>query len=313
MRVVFMGTPDFSIPVLEQLIESQYQVIAVYTQPDKQAKRGLVPTPSAVKKTALKYGLQVFQPTRLKEPAEIKRMTDLKPDAIVVAAFGQILPQSMLDIPEFGCLNVHPSLLPKYRGASPVASAVLAGDEQTGVTIMLLDAEMDTGATLSQVTIHIDPMDTTGSLTMKLAQEGAMLLLETLPLWFERQLTPQPQDECKASYTNQIYKSDGEINWQLGAIEIWRQVRAFQPWPGCYTWWKGKILKIIDAVPLSRKDISVPGKVVELASPNSIGVDTGDGVLALSVIQLESKRVLSAVNFARGQKGFVGSILGSKY
>jgi methionyl-tRNA formyltransferase len=314
MRVVFMGTPEFSVPALEQLVQSEYEVVAVYTQPDKLGGRGRVPAPSPVKRAALEHGLEVLQPATLRDPAEVEGLAALKPDVIVVAAFGQILPQSVLDIPGFGCLNIHPSLLPTYRGASPIPAAILAGDKDTGVTIMLMDAGMDTGPILSQIVVGIEAEDTTASLTIKLARAGAGLLVETLPLWFDRYLTPQPQDEGRASYTTPITKEDGAIDWRLSANEIWRRVRAFYPWPGCYTRWQGKLLRIHEAVPLHKKGITVPGRVIALASrqPAVVGVETGDGILGLLSVQLEGKRALPAVEFLRGQRGFVGDILGSE-
>lgn len=327
MRIVFMGTPQFSVPALERLIESEHQVVAVYTQPDRVAGRRRVPAPSLVKRTALEHSLEVLQPVKLRDPAEVERLAALKPDIIVAAAFGQLLPQSVLDIPNFGCLNIHPSLLPRYRGASPIAAAILAGDEKTGVSIMLMDAGLDTGPILSQSLVTIELQDTTGSLTINLAQAGARLLAETLPLWFDHLLTPQPQDERSASYTTLISKDEGEIDWHLAAIEIWRRVRAFNPWPGCYTWWQGKLLKILEAIPFSpfpRQERTEPGKVVSIGDEAKasarlggseevkIGVETGDGVLGLLQVQLEGKRALPAAEFLRGQKGFVGGLLGSK-
>ncbi|TET74179.1 MAG: methionyl-tRNA formyltransferase [Dehalococcoidia bacterium] len=313
MRVVFMGTPEFSVPALEWLVQSEYEVVAVYTQPDKPGGRGRVAALPPVKRIALEGGLEVLQPATLRDPAEVERLAALKPDVIVVAAFGQILPQSVLDIPGFGCLNIHPSLLPSYRGASPIPAAILAGDEDTGVTIMLMDAGMDTGPILSQFVVEIEPGDTTASLTIKLAQAGTRLLAETLPLWLDRCLTPQPQDESRASYTTPIAKEDGAIDWRLSANEIWRRVRAFYPWPGCYTRWQGRLLRIHEAVPLHKKRNMVPGRVIALASgqPAVVGVETGDGILGLFSVQLEGKRAMPAAEFLRGQRGFVGDILGS--
>jgi methionyl-tRNA formyltransferase len=314
MRIVFMGTPEFSVPPLEYLIRSEYQVVGVYTQPDRPTGRGRALEQSPVKRVALAQGLEVFQPVKLRHPDEVQRLAALKPDLILVAAFGQILPQSVLDIPPFGCLNIHPSLLPRYRGATPIPSAILAGESETGVTIMLMDAGMDTGPIISQIIVGIEPQDTTESLTNKLAQAGVRLLGEALPLWFDRSLKPQPQDGNRATHTSPITKEDGVINWQMSADEISRRVRAFYPWPGCYTWWQGKLLKILEAVTLHKDMGSVPGKVVALASdqPAVVGVETGGGILGLLRIQLEGKRALTAAEFLLGQRAFVGSTLGSK-
>ncbi len=315
MRIVFMGTPEFSVPALEYLIKSEYQVVGVYTQPDRPTGRGRTLEQSPVKKLALQHGLEVFQPVKLRNPDEVARLAFLKPDLILVAAFGQILPQSVLDIPSFGCLNIHPSLLPRYRGATPIPAAILAGDKESGVTIMLLDAGMDTGPIITQIVVGIEPDDTTESLTTRLSQASVRLLGEALPLWFDGSLKPKPQDgRSKATYTTPVTKEDGDINWQMSAVEISRRVRAFHPWPGCYTWWQGKLLKLLQTIPLHKEGTASPGKVVALSSgqPASVGVETGDGVLGLLRIQLEGKRALTASEFLKGQRTFVGSTLGSK-
>ena len=310
-RIIFMGTPEFAVPSLEALIQSAYQVVAVYTQPDRKAGRGQAVTASAVKQKALPGGLNVVQPESLKAAGTAEEMASFAPDLIVVAAFGQILPAEILDLPKFGCLNVHPSLLPRHRGASPIATAILQGDEATGVTIMLLDAGMDTGPILSQREVSISADDTTGSLSGKLAHAGARLLLETLPLWFDGRVKPQPQDEGRASYSKVINKGDGEIDWRLSTIELWRRIRAFDPWPGCYTWWHGKRLKLGKAVPLYGERPGEPGQVINLSppAPATVGVGTGDGVLGLLRVQLEGKREVSAEEFVRGQRDFIGNSL----
>ena len=311
-RVVFMGTPEFSVPALEQLVQGEYDVAAVYTQPDKPEGRGRVLAPSPVKRVALQHRLDILQPATLRDPAEVEQLAALRPDVVVVAAFGQILPQRILDVPNFGCLNIHPSLLPSHRGASPIPAAILAGDEDTGVTIMLMDAGMDTGPTISQFVVGIEPEDTTASLTVRLAQAGARLLEETLPLWLDGGLTPQPQDESRATYTTTVTKKDGAIDWELSANELWRRVRAFNPWPGCYTRWQGRLLRIHEAVPLHKEGDAAPGLVValEFGQPPEVGVVTSDGVLGLLNVQLEGKRAMSALEFLHGQRDFAGAILG---
>jgi methionyl-tRNA formyltransferase len=310
MRIVFMGTPEFSVPPLRRLISSKHELIAVYSQPDKPAGRGLVAIASPVKQLAQGHGLAVFQPKRLRDKSEVAQLADLKPDAIVVAAFGQILPQEVLDIPEFGCLNVHPSLLPHYRGASPISSAILAGDEETGVTIILMDAGMDTGPILIQRMVSIRDEDTAQSLGNRLAQIGADLLMETLPQWFDGRLAPRPQKEEDATYTKPILKADGKIDWNLPATELWRRVRAFYPWPGCFTLWQGKVLKILEAVALPYAEKVEPGTVVMLSSGAPVGVGTGEGILGLRQVQIEGKRTVSAAEFLRGQRIFIGQRLG---
>lgn len=310
MQVVFMGTPEFAVPTLDALFHSEHQIVAVYTQPDKPAGRGREPVPTPAKRAALGYGLPVWQPPSLRQPEEVERLTKLRPEVIVVSAFGQLLPQNILDIPPFGCLNIHPSLLPRYRGSSPIAAAILAGDEITGVSIMLMDKGMDTGPLLAQQQISISSQDTTGSITTKLSQLGAQLLIQTLPLWLGGRLTPQPQDNEKATYSKLISKKDGEIDWQLPAIELWRMARAFQPWPSCYTTWRGKQLKIIQALPLSREN-GEPGRVIGLKGvPDTpVGVQSGKGVLGLLQVQLEGKRAMRAEEFLQGQRGFIGALL----
>jgi len=312
MRIVFMGTPQFSVPALEELIGSKNELVAVLTQPDKPEGRGRTLTQSPVKLKAQEHGIKVLQPGSLRNADEVERLADLKPEVIVVSAFGQILPRSVLDIPEYGCLNIHPSLLPLYRGATPIPTAILSGDDKTGVTIMLLDEGMDTGPILTQYEVGINPDDTTGSLTSKLAQAGACLLVETLQPWCDRTLTPQPQDESKASYTYPISKKDGAIDWQMSVSEICRMIRAFYPWPGSYTLWQGRTLKIIGAVPLHKDGITAPGRVVSLplGSPVALGVETGNGILGLVDIQLEGKKIMKADEFLRGQPGLAESVLG---
>jgi methionyl-tRNA formyltransferase len=310
-KIVFMGTPDFAVPALEILIENAYEIAAVYTQPDREAGRGRHLVASPVKQVAMSHGIRVMQPESLKGEDVVGELTGLAPELVVVAAYGQILPRAILNLPRFGCVNIHPSLLPKYRGSSPVASAILQGDNVTGVTIMLLDAGMDTGPVLRQTKVPVSAEDTAGSLTAKLAQIGARLLLETLPGWLEGRITPQPQDEAQASYTKQIAKEDGEIDWKLSALELWKRVRAFDPWPGSYTRWKDKRLKVIQAVPVDGEKKGEIGEVIALpqSAPAPVGVVTGGGILGLLRVQLEGKKDMSAAEFLLGQRDFIGSSL----
>ncbi len=312
MRIVFMGTPEFSVTPLQHLVLNQYEVAAVCTQPDRMAGRGRSLASSPVKKVAEELGLPVIQPVNLKKEDVVVELADLRPDIIVVAAFGQILPQSVLDIPEFGCVNLHPSLLPEYRGASPVAAAILGGNEFTGVSMMLMDAGMDTGPVLAQAQIPVADWDTTGSLTSKLSLIAAQLLLDVLPSWVKGEITPRPQNDDEATYCGTITKEEGEIDWRLPAVALWRRVRAFQPWPGCYTRWQGKQLKIIEAVPLSVKKALGTGQVVAVGKEKvGFGVGTGEGVLGVLEVQLEGKRAMSAVEFLRGQQKLIGAVLPS--
>jgi methionyl-tRNA formyltransferase len=312
MRIIFMGTPRFAVPTLERLLASEHEIVGVWTQPDRSAGRGQKLVPGPVKSLAQAHGLAVFQPLTLKDPRAIEQITSLKPEIIVLVAYGQILPQAVLDIPKFGCLNVHPSLLPKYRGASPVASAILGGDKETGVTIMLMDAGMDTGPILAQRMADIYPTETAESLEGRLSETGAELLMETLPRWVGINLRPQPQVYAQATCSRQITKADGEVDWNLSAIELSRRVRAFYPWPGCYTQWQGKVLKVLEAVVLPSSERVEPGTVVALSScpESAVGVMTGEGVLGLCRIQLEGKKAVSAAEFLRGQRDFIGQKLG---
>lgn len=311
MRVVFMGTPEFAVTPLERLVLDDYQVAAVYTQPDSAAGRGRHLAASPVKRVALELSLPVVQPERLKDASVLERLTSFHPDVIVVAAFGQILPAPVLALPPKGCVNIHPSLLPKFRGASPVSAAILAGDDFAGVSIMLMDAGLDTGPVLAQAQIAISRQDTTGSLTAKLSLVSAQMLLEVLPRWVNGELTPRPQEEGEATYTEMLSREDSEIDWRLPATAIWRQVRAFQPWPGCYTLWRGKQLKIIEAVPLPTERNAQEGQVVAVKN-GGFGVATGEGMLGILKVQLEGKRAMSAAEFLRGQPQLIGAVLPSR-
>ena len=310
-RLVFMGTPEFAVPSLEALVHSSYQVVAVCTQPDRRAGRGRQVASSPVKQLALSRGIEVLQPDSLKATSAVERLTALAPELIVVAAFGQILPREVLALPEFGCVNVHPSLLPRHRGSSPISTAILQGDEVAGVTIMLMDTGVDSGPILGRREVSISGDDTTGSLGTGLAEAGAELLLETLALWLEGKIKPQTQEEARASYSKAVSKEDGELDWQLPAVELWRRVRAFDPWPGSYTSWRERRLKLSKVVPVGGGKCAKPGKVVALAPPASaaVGVETGDGLLGLLRVQLEGKREVSTEEFMRGQRDFVGSLL----
>jgi methionyl-tRNA formyltransferase len=311
LRLVFMGSPQFAVPPLERLLASKYQVAAVYTQPDRPAGRGRGLVSSPVKQAAQARGLTVVQPASLKAAGVVEQLKGFEPDAIVVAAFGQILPEPVLALPRLGCLNIHPSLLPRFRGASPVASTILAGDDFSGVSIMVMDEGLDTGPVLARAQIPILDRDTTGSLTEKLSRLGAQLLGEVLAGWSRGERTPRPQDESKVTYCSPIAKEEGEIDWRRPAVDIWRRVRAFDPWPGCYTRWWGKTLKIIEVVPLGGERTAGVGRVVALDSKAGFGVGTGDGILAIARVQMEGKKAMSADEFLRGQRGLLGAVLPS--
>lgn len=307
-RLIFMGTPQFAVPSLEALAE-RYEIVAVVTQPDRPASRGRRLVAPAVKKAADALGLPVLQPASLRQEEVAAHMRQLEPRAMVVAAYGKILRSEVLDIPLAGVINVHPSLLPKYRGASPIAGALLAGEEETGVTIMLMDEGMDTGPILAQTVIEIPPEDTAGSLGERLASFGAELLVETLPLWLEGRIDAQPQDEGMATYTKPISKEDAVIDWTLPAVKLWHRVRAYNPRPGTRTWWRGSLLKVLRARPEAEwEGKEKPGQVVDLQS--RVAVATGDGALFLEEVQLAGRRAMEIEAFVRGQSDFVGSLLG---
>jgi len=307
-RVVFMGTPGFAVPVLEALANA-HQVVGVVTQPDRPAGRGRRLTPSPVKEVALERGLLLYQPQSLRTPEAVAQLVAWDPDVIVVAAFGQILRQNVLDLPPHGCLNVHASLLPRWRGAAPAPAAILAGDEVSGVTIMRMDAGLDTGPILAQREESIRPDDTRATLEDRLAILGAELLVETLPACLAGDLLPQPQPVGGVTYAGQLRKEDGRLDWSHAAVELNRRVRAFAPWPGAFTTWRGRRLKVLRAVPLPewRGDAS-PGTV--LAIVDGLAVATGEGALRLEEVQLAGKRPMDVTTFLRGQRGFLSSQLG---
>lgn len=306
-RIVFMGTPAFAVPTLEALVGTQ-QVVGVVTQPDRPAGRGRELQPPPVKQVALEYGLPFIQPHSLRTPEALAQLLAWQPEVIVVAAFGQILRQDVLDLPPHGCLNIHASLLPRWRGAAPIPAAILAGDALTGVTIMKMDVGLDTGPVVAQREEPIRPDDTQASLGDRLAQLGAVLLLETLPAYLEGTLLPQPQPEEGVTYARQLRKEDGLLDWSRPAVELDRQVRAFHPWPGAFTFWRGQVLKVLRAVPLPdwRRDM-LPGVVI--ARPDGVAVATGAGALRLEQVQLAGKRPMDIAAFSRGQRDFVGSRL----
>lgn len=313
LRIVFMGTPDFAVPFLEQLIDDGYRIVGVYTQPDRPAGRSGAPVPSPVKRLAFQRGLPVHQPRSLRRPEEQQRLRrDLAPDIIVLAAYGLLLPQAVLDIPRYGGLNVHPSLLPRHRGPAPVVGAILAGDAETGVSVMLMDAGMDTGMVLAQRRISIMPGDAAPALTAKLIDLGRGMLSETILRWVRGDITPQPQDDSKATYTKLLTKEDGVIDWSKPAVDIERWVRAYQPWPGTFTTWKGRQLKVLEAVALPTA--GTPGELGLVVSvsgePLAAAVQTGSGLLQLLRVQLEGRRAMPMDEFLRGSRDYVGSTLG---
>ena len=303
-----MGTPNFVIPVLEALISSDYEVAAVYTRPDKPAGRSKQPVASAIKRYALTRDISVFQPASLR-PLQVQReLASLYPDIIIVSAYGLFLPSSILNLPPLGCLNIHPSLLPRYRGPSPVASSILNGDTITGVTILKLNEGIDTGPIIACQDTSVGPHENAEELTTRLFQIGASFLMEILPKWTLGKIQVQPQDETQATITKRISREDGEIDWKLGATHIARQVLAYRKWPGSYTRWKGKLLKIIDASAINMNTTTSPTPGLVISLPNGgLGIVTGDGILKISRLQLEGKRIIGTHEFAHGHSDFPGS------
>jgi methionyl-tRNA formyltransferase len=309
-RVVFMGTPDFAVPSLRALLDAQrFDVVGVVTRPDRPAGRGRALRESAVKGAALEAGVPLFQPGTLRKPEAVARLAEWAPEVIVVAAFGQILRPDVLDLPTKGCVNMHASLLPRWRGAAPIQAAIRAGDVVSGVTIMRMDAGLDTGPILGQRQVPLEPCETFRTLHDKLAALGAELLAEVLPAYIDGQIAPQPQpdDEALVTLAPTIKKEDGKINWARPAEEIDRQVRAYDPWPGTFSTWQGRTLKVLAGRPLTEGD-APPGLVVETEA--GIAVGTGRGLFLLERLQLEGRKPLGAEEFLRGRSGFVGRVLG---
>lgn len=304
-KIVFMGTPDFALPSLNALIRDQH-VAAVVTQPDRPAGRRRELRASPVKRLARAADIAVLQPQSMRAPAAIDELGSIDAEVFVVAAYGQILPQSVLDLPKRGVLNVHASLLPRWRGAAPIQAAIKAGDSESGVTMMLLDAGLDTGPLLSKRALALAPDETGKSLHDRLAALGAELLLETLPRYLGGEIEPQAQDESEATYAPRIKKEDGLIDWHCSAANIERLARAFTPWPGTFTFWKGRQLKIIAG--FAGAGGAGAGRVVE--QDGAIAVGTGAGLYFPTMMQLEGKRMLSSAAFLNGYGDFVGSTLG---
>ncbi len=312
-RVVFMGTSDLSEKILAFLVENNYNLVGVFTKIDKKVGRKQELTSPAVKLLAEKHGLPVFQPQSFKNAEVIQQLRDLKPALIVVAAYGKILPKSVLEIPSFGCINVHVSLLPKYRGPSPVQNALLCGESETGTTIMLMDEGVDTGDILAQRKLAISPTDTTGSLMTKLAIQGAELLIDTLPLWVERKIEPIQQNHLQASFCQLIERKDGHISWTENAQTIYNKYRALTPWPGIFTYWKNDSATVrlklitIDFQQESLESKKAEGEVFKIGS--DVGVQTAKGVILIKELQKEGKKTTDIAAFINGHPKFIDSIL----
>ena len=314
MRVVFMGTPSYVIPVLDNLTTApNVDTVAVYTLPDRPRGRGRSPQMPPVKERALAMQLPVYQPASMRSSIVQEELISLRPDVIVVAAYGRLLPARVLNAAPGGCLNLHPSLLPKYRGPSPIVSALLDGADTTGVTLMLLDEGMDTGPIIAQREFAIPSDANAETLTAKLFRRGADLLMENLSPWVSGALAANPQDDAQATITRMVVRDNGLADWSVSAEVLARRCRAYTPWPGLFTHWEGQVLKLMEVRALASSAVAGEkeiGRVVarpEEAIP--VGVCTADGVLGLQRLQLEGRRAASADEFLRGYPQFIGAKL----
>jgi methionyl-tRNA formyltransferase len=309
-RIIFFGTPSFAVPTLQNLFQGKDEVVAVVTQPDRGKGRGQKVVPSPVKQFILQHKkdeLLIFQPESVKEKAFQERLRELHPELFVVVAYGQILPKSLLRIPKYGAVNVHASLLPKYRGAAPIAWAILRGEKMTGVTTMIMDEGMDTGDILLQTEIPIGKEETAETLHNRLASLGAQLLLETVGRMKAGNLRPVPQEHSKATYAPLLKKEDGQIDWRKEAEAIDRRVRAFNPWPGAFTSLKGQLLKIYRGEIRERAPAGKAGTVIWVGS-DFIEVETGKDSFLIKEVQLEGKRRMTVRDFLSGHPIAVGTI-----
>lgn len=311
MRIVFMGTPDFSVPTLKALIEAGHDVIAAVTQPDKPKGRGKETQMTPVKLTALEYDIPVYQPVKVRDEAFVRVLRDLCADVFVVIAFGQILPETVLKLPRYGCVNIHASLLPKYRGAAPIQWCVIDGEKETGVTTMMMDAGLDTGDMLEKVVIPIDADETGGSLHDKLSKAGAGLILSTLRKMEDGTLVRTPQTDQGTCYARMLTKSLGDIDWAKSAVSIERLIRGLNPWPSAYTAWNGRTIKIwaADVLPDEEDFETIPCGSVVRQDRHSLVIRTGEGLLSIRELQMEGKKRMDIESFLRGYAVPAGDLL----
>ena len=309
MKVIIMGTPDFSVGTLEALVEAGHEVVLAVTQPDKPKGRGKEMQFTPVKECALKYNIPVYQPRRVREPECIEELRKVKADIMVVVAFGQILPKEILEMCEYGCVNVHASLLPKYRGAAPIQWAIIDGEEVTGVTTMQMDEGLDTGDMLLRTEIPMDPKETGGSLHDKLSEAGAKLCVETLKGLKEGTITAIPQGESPTAYAKMLDKQLGNVDWNKDADAIERLIRGLSPWPSAYTNWNDKVMKIWDATAVNEESVATPGSIVKVEK-DAFYVQTGKGLLKVCELQIPGKKRMDAGAFMRGYQVKEGEILG---
>lgn len=321
LRIVFMGTPDFAVPSLQALLANGFDVVGVFTQPDRPRGRGHKVAFSPVKEAALAAGLPVYQPRRLRDEAALAALRSLQPDLIVVVAFGQLLPPAVLQQPPLGCVNVHASLLPKYRGAAPIQAAIAAGETVTGVTTMYMDEGLDTGDIILQRPVPIEPVDDAGTLHDKLARAGAELLVETLRRIAAGDAPRTAQDDAQATYAPKVEREHAAVDWRRGATELFHHVRAYRPWPGAYTVHRGRILKLLDVTVLEGPGVdaagpgrpkyeAVPGEVVAL-TPQGFVVQTGDGRLLVRRVQPPNAQPMSGRDYVNGYRLTAGERFGT--
>ncbi|KPJ68046.1 MAG: methionyl-tRNA formyltransferase [Coxiella sp. DG_40] len=301
LKIIFAGSSEFAIPSLDALIKSRHKILAVYTQPDRPAGRGRKQTPTPVKQFALQHNLPIHQPETLKNKQEQQILYDIHADIMIDVAYGLFLPKEVLNTFKYGCINVHPSLLPHWRGASPIQRAILAGNIETGVTVMQVDEGWDTGDILKQTKINIDVTDTTASMQGKLSKLGAKLVLKVLEDLEQDKLKPIPQDDTKSCYANKITKQEAQLDWQLSANELDRMIRAFNPWPVAFTKIDQQVLRIWKAIPSDTKTDKPPGTIVNI-DKNSINVATGKGILRLLELQIPGGKILSASAMLNSKK-----------
>ncbi len=304
-----MATPAFALPTLMALAAGPHELVAVYSQPDRPAGRGRRVTESPVKRRAAELGLETRTPKSLKDSETVAALAALRPDAAVVAAYGKFLPKAVLGVFPRGVVNLHPSLLPRWRGAAPIPAAILAGDDETGVTVMLVDEGMDSGPVLAQERETIRDADTGETLSDRLAAHGAALTVATLDRWLAGEIEAIPQDESAATFTQRLTREDGRIDWTDGAERIARQVRAYRPWPGSFTSWRGARIEILEAAPVA--GLGGPPGSVHASDEHAIVIETGDGGLAVAAVKPEGKRAMTAEGFAAGRRDFAGSVLPS--
>ncbi|MCM3029037.1 MULTISPECIES: methionyl-tRNA formyltransferase [unclassified Niallia] len=299
-KIVFMGTPDFSVPVLQRIIGDGYEVIAVVTQPDRPVGRKKVLTPPPVKVEALKHGIPVYQPEKIRQSEELAQIIALNPDLIVTAAFGQILPKELLDAPKLGCINVHASLLPELRGGAPIHYSIIQGKEKTGITIMYMAEKLDAGDILTVAEVPIEEEDTVGTLHDKLSETGSELLSSTLPKLIAGELTPIPQDDEKATFAPNIKRSDERIDWSSSGEQIYNKIRGMNPWPVAFTEYESKPMKIWGAKKIARQTDALPGTIVSIEEDGLI-VATGSGsFIKITELQPAGKKKMTADVFLRG-------------